>query len=122
VRRDGALLRLGGRGGRLDEGRLRLRLGRGRLLGLLGLLDRGALEALGIGETADAVRRGVVDARRVALDAELELLGELEHDGVLDAQLSRQLVDADLFGGQSGVLPYLPADPAPALLISHSCE
>jgi len=96
VGRRGPLLRLGGRRRGLDEGRLGLGLGRCGLLRLLGLLDRFALEALGICQAADAVGRRLVDARGVALHAELELLGEFEHDGVLDAQLSRQLVDPDL--------------------------
>jgi len=97
----GPLLRLGGLGRGLDERRLGLDLGLGGLLGLLGLLDRGLLQTLRVGETADAIGRRLVDARRVALDADLELLGEVEHDRVLDAQLSRQLVDPDLLGSQS---------------------
>ncbi len=56
---------------------LRLRLG-------LGL----PLAGRGVGEAADAVGRRVVDARGVALHADLELVGELEHDVVVDAQLS----------------------------------
>jgi hypothetical protein len=90
---------------RLDDGRGFL-LHRGRLLGLgrrrrfrLGLLDhRLPAQALRVGETADAIGRRVVDTRRVALHPDLELVGEIEHDGVLDAQLSRQLVDPDLLG------------------------
>jgi len=34
----------------------------------------------------------------VALHTDLELVGEVEHDGVVDAELSRQLVDPDLLG------------------------
>jgi hypothetical protein len=83
--------------------RLRVRLGAplGLRLGL-GLVDDGVTaEAFGVGQTADAIGRGVVDARRVALDADLELLGEIEHHLVLDAELSRQLVDADLLRCQA---------------------
>ena len=81
--------------------RLGLRLG-------LGLVDdRVATEPFGVGQTADAVGRGVVDARRVALDADLELLGEIEHHLVLDAELSRQLVDADLLRCQACCLCFL---------------
>jgi hypothetical protein len=97
------------RRGRRDLG-LRLGRGCGRRLGRrdllrlrrlldrrLGLLDDGlAAQALRVGETTDAIGRRVVDARRVALHADLELIGELEHGGVLDAELPRQLVDPDL--------------------------
>jgi hypothetical protein len=57
-------------------------------------------QALGIRETADAVGQGIVDARRVALDADLQSLAQVEHDLILDAELSRQLVHPDLLGGQ----------------------
>ena len=81
-------------------GAARLRLGLG-----LGLLDdRLAAQALGVGQAPDAVRGGIVDARRVALDADLQALGEIEHDLVLDAELSRQLVDPDLLRGQARCL------------------
>ena len=72
-------------------------------LGLgLGLFDdRLAPQALGVGEAADAVRERIVDARRVALDADLQALGEIEHHLVLDAELSRQLVDPDLLRSQA---------------------
>ena len=56
---------------------------------------------------ADAVRGGVVDARRVALDADLQPLGEIEHHLVLDAELSRQLVDPDLLRSQARCLCFL---------------
>jgi hypothetical protein len=77
------------------RGAPRLRLG-------LGLLDdRLAPQALGVGQTPDAVRGGIVDARRVALDADLQTLGEIEHHLVLDAELPRQLVDPDLLRSQA---------------------
>jgi hypothetical protein len=108
---------------RSGRGRRRLGLGRGRLLhhglglglgaplglGLrLGLVDDGlAPEPLGVGQTPDAVGRRVVDARRVALHADLEPLGEVEHHLVLDAELSCQLVDADLLRSQARCLCFL---------------
>jgi hypothetical protein len=105
-RRDLGLDRLDGGRGRRSCALLRRRhfLRRRLLLRLgcrlgLGLLDDGlATQALRVGEPADAIGRRVVDARRMALHADLELVGEIEHDGVLDAQLSRQLVDPDLLG------------------------
>ena len=70
------------------------------LLRRFGLLDdRLAAQTLGVGEAPDAVRERVVDARRVALDADLQALTEIEHHLVLDAELPRQLVDPDLLGG-----------------------
>jgi hypothetical protein len=42
----------------------------------------------------------------VALDADLELVGELHHDVVVDAQLPSKLVDPDLLGCQVAV-PFL---------------
>jgi hypothetical protein len=96
----------------LDD-RLRDRLGRGRRwrrLGLgrdgdgsrLGLLPLGlAAEPLGVGEAPDAVRQRIVDARGVALDADLQSLAEVEHHLVLDPELPRQLVDPDLLRGQA---------------------
>ena len=110
---------VGGRGGTLSEGRRfggarALRLGAWpatRLLGLglgLGFLDdRVATKPFGVGQTPDAVRGRIVDARRVALDADLQALGEVEHDLVLDAELSRQLVDPDLLRGQAHCLCFL---------------
>ena len=50
----------------------------------------------------------VVDARRVALHADLELVAEIEHHLVLDAQLSGELVDPDLLRGQSRSRPSSP--------------
>jgi hypothetical protein len=93
----------------------RFGLGLGGALGLglrLGLrfVDGGlATQPFGVGQTTDAVGRGVVDARRVALHADLEPLGEIEHHLVLDAELSRQLVDPDLLRSQARcpLLPYL---------------
>jgi hypothetical protein len=94
---------VGNRRGSRDH--LRVGLGLGAPVWLrfgLGLVDdRVATEPFGVGQTADAVGRGVVDARRVALHADLELLGEIEHHLVLDAELSRQLVDADLLRCQA---------------------
>jgi hypothetical protein len=92
--------------GRLDDGRGCL-LHRRDLLGLgrrrgrrrLGLLDDGLLaQALRVGQAADAIGRWVVDARRMTLHADLELVREVEHNGVLDAELPRQLVDPNLLG------------------------
>jgi hypothetical protein len=60
-----------------------------------------APQSLGVGKAANAVGERVVDARRVALDADLQALAQVEHDLVLDAQLPRQLVDPDLLRGQS---------------------
>jgi hypothetical protein len=101
----------GGRGRLVEHVGTRLRGAPGAPLGLrlgLGLVDDGvAAEAFGVGQTADAIGRGVVDARRVALDADLELLGEIEHHLVLDAELSRQLVDADLLRCQACCLCFL---------------
>jgi hypothetical protein len=69
-------------------------------------LDHGlALEAAGVGQAADAVRRGLVDARRVALHPDLELVGKLDHDGVVNAELSCQLVDPDLLRRQNSPFP-----------------
>src|SRR5437763_566114 len=98
-RRRLGLGRLGdGRRGLLDRRDL-LGLGRGRRRLGLGLLDDGLLaQALRIGQAADAIGRRVVDARRVALHADLELVREVEHHGVLDAELPRQLVDPNLLG------------------------
>ena len=78
--------------------RLGRRLGLGRGLRRLGLgsTTGSRLQALRVGQAADAVGGGLVDARRVALDADLELFGELDDDGVVDAQLPCQLVDPDL--------------------------
>ena len=96
----GRLLRggwLGGAGGRL-RGRFD-RLG-DRLGG--GLLDGGfPAQTLGVREPPDAIRERVVDARRMALHADLQAFAQLEDDLVLDPELSCQLVDPDLLGGQS---------------------
>ncbi len=94
--------RFGGRGLRgLGGGLLGRLLLRDRLLDRL-LDDFGlAPQSFGVGKAANAVRERVVDARRVALDADLQALTELEHDLILDAQLPRQLVDPDLLRGQS---------------------
>ena len=85
----------------------------------LGLVDdRLAPQVAAVGQPADAVGRRVVDARRVALHPDLELFGEIQHDLVVDAELSGELVDPDLLGGQSQIRPYCSpapdgADPAP---------
>jgi hypothetical protein len=91
------------RGGFLrGAGWLRGRLG---LLGnrlRLGLFDRGLpAQTFGIGEAADAVRQRVVDARRMALHADLQALAQLEDDLVVDPELAGKLVDPDLLRGQS---------------------
>ena len=72
-------------------------------LGLrLGCLDdRVAAQALGVGQSTDAIRGGIVDAGRMTLDADLQALGEIEHHLVLDAELPRQLVDPDLLRSQA---------------------
>ncbi len=67
-----------------------------------GLFDDGlAAQALGVGETPHAVGKRVVNARRVALDADLQAFAQIEYDLVLDAELSRELVHPDLLRGQS---------------------
>ena len=69
-------------------------------------IRRALLEADGftvVGEAADAVSGRVVDARRVALDADLQTFGEVEDHLVLDAELTCQLVNPDLLGGQNAV-------------------
>jgi hypothetical protein len=86
------------RGGRLGLGRCRSRLGFGLDDGLL-------LEPPRVGETADAVGRRLVDARRVALHPDLELVGKLDHDGVVNAELSCQLVNPDLLRRQNSPFP-----------------
>ena len=100
----------------------------------LGLVDdRLATEPFGVGEAADAVGERVVDARRVALDADLQALGEIEHHLVLDAELSRQLVDPDLLRGQARCLCFLysvlhasPVSPlagaTPSTSLARSCS
>jgi hypothetical protein len=85
-------------GGRLGLGRCRSRLGFGLDDGLL-------LEPAGVGEAADAVGRRLVDARRVALHPDLELVGKLDHDGVVNAELSCQLVNPDLLRRQNSPFP-----------------
>jgi hypothetical protein len=115
---DGGLGYLDRRGslgnGRGRLGRLAPRPPRLGLLGLGLLDDRLAPKSLGVGETPHAVRGGIIDARRVALDADLQALGQIEHHLVLDAELSRQLVDPDLLGCQARCL--LPS-PAASLLL-----
>ena len=90
-----------------DRRRGRLRLGRGRGFGFrLGLGGRRLLlEAAAVGQPADAVGRGLVDARRVALHTDLELVRELDDEVVVDAQLSCELVDPDLLRGQTCIRP-----------------
>jgi hypothetical protein len=104
--------------GRLLDHRRGLGLGGALRLGLgLGCFDDRLLtEPFGVGEATDAIGRGVVDARRVALHADLEPLGEIEHHLVLDAELSRQLVDPDLLRSQARcpLLPYLHGVPGPS--------
>ncbi len=78
--------------------RRRLRgLGRGRLLGLLL-----ALEPLSLSLAPDAVRLGVLDRGRVALDADPERDAEIEGFLVREPQLTGKLVDADLLGQFGG--------------------
>ena len=80
--------------------------GLGRLR--LGLVDdRLAAQLAAVRQSADAIGRRVVDARRVALHPDLELVGEVEHYLVLDAELPCELVDPDLLGGQSQIRPLL---------------
>jgi len=86
--------------GRLG-GALRRRLLGGRLLLDRGLLGRLATEPFGVGQTADAVGERIVDARRVALDSDLQALAQVEDDLVVDAQFTGQLIDPNLLGGQS---------------------
>jgi len=100
-------------GGRRHRRGRRSGLGGRRLLGhggrdrfglLLGL--RLALETPAVGQAADAVGRGIVDARGVVLHPDLELVGQLDDDVVLDAELPCELVDPDLLRGQGGVRSY----------------
>ena len=84
---------------------LRDRLGFGLRLGLL------LLEAPAVGQAPDAVGRGLVDARGVALHADLELGRELHHDVVVDAQLPCELVDPDLLRGQTQSVPVCIREP-----------
>ena len=87
----------GGRLGGADRRSLLGRLLLGRLLLDLGLVDDGiASDALRVGESADAVRHRVLDARGVALDPDLELGGQLEGFLVAEAQLTGEFVDPDL--------------------------
>jgi hypothetical protein len=85
------------------DGGGRLGLGRGRSGLGFGLDDGLLLEPPGVGEAADAVGRRLVDARRVALHPDLELVRQVDDNGVIDAQLSCQLVDPDLLCGQNAV-------------------
>jgi hypothetical protein len=62
-----------------------LRRGRRRGFGLGLGLRCDLLQAAAVGQPADAVGRGLVDARRVALDADLELVRELHHQVIVDA-------------------------------------
>jgi hypothetical protein len=80
-------------------------LGFGRRRSRLGLDDGRALETTRVGQPADAVGRGLVDTRRVALHPDLELVGKLDHDGVVNAELSCQLVDPDLLRRQNSPFP-----------------
>lgn len=89
---------LGRLGCRLLRGLLRLRLGR------LHLDDRFAPKTFGVGKAPHAVRERIIDARRMALDADLQALAQIEHNLILDAELSRQLVNPDLLGGQASLL------------------
>src|SRR5262249_60801527 len=83
--------------GRAGRGPLPRRLLLGGLLLRLRLLDDGvAPDALGVREPTDAVRHGVLDARGVALDANLELGGQLEGLLVAEPELPGEFVDPDL--------------------------
>jgi hypothetical protein len=76
--------------------------GRRRRFGLGGGLGLGLpLEAATVGQPPDAIGRRLVDARRVALHADLELVRELDDKVVVDAELSSQLIDPDLLRGQT---------------------
>jgi hypothetical protein len=66
---------------------------RRRLLGL----DR-ATEPIPIGLPADAVSLGVLDRRRVTLDADPELEAQVKRFLITEPELSAKLVDADLLG------------------------
>ena len=94
----GAISGLGRLGCRLLRGLLRLRLGR------LDLGDRVAPKTFGVGKAPHAVRERIIDARRMALDADLQALAQIEHNLILDTELSRQLVNPDLLGGQASLL------------------
>jgi hypothetical protein len=103
-RRGHATVDGGGRGltGRLG-GLLRALLGFG-LLGRGLVDDRLSTEPFGVGETTHAVRGGIVDARRVALDADLQTFCEVEDHLVLDPELPCQLIDPDLLRCQARCL------------------
>jgi hypothetical protein len=102
-----------GLGGDWFNHRFRFGRGLGRHDGLLGrshfddrhlddrLLDDLASQPLAVGQPADAIGERVVDARRVALDADLQALAQVEHDLVLDTQFPRELINPDLLRGQS---------------------
>ena len=60
-------------------------------------LDRAA-QAVPIGLSADAVGLGVLDRRRVTLDADPELEAQVERFLIAEPELSAKLVDADLLG------------------------
>ena len=71
----------------------------GAALGRLGL-GRGHLttKALTVGLAPDAIGLGILDARRMALDADAERLAQVECLFVREPELSCQLVDPDLLG------------------------
>ena len=87
----------GGGLGRGGGGERRLRRGR-RLGGRLGLGGLLGAQTLRVGQASDAIRHRLLDARGVALDAHLQLVGQVEDDLVVDAELAGQFVDADLLG------------------------
>jgi hypothetical protein len=96
---------LTGRGRDRGDDRL-CRLGFGRRRSGLRLYDDGlALQPARVGQPANAIGRRLVDARRVALHPDLELVGKLDHDGVVNAELSCQLVNPDLLRRQNSPFP-----------------
>ena len=56
-------------------------------------------------EDVDAIGLSILDARRMALHPDLELVRELDNKVVVDAELSSQLVDPDLLRGQTFSVP-----------------
>jgi len=92
--------------GFLGRGLLRLGLRRRFRLG-----RRLLLEAPTVGKATDAIGRRLVNARRVALHPDLELVREIDDDAVLDAELTGEFVDPDLLRGQNAVLSVLRCFP-----------
>ena len=102
--------------------RYRRRCGLLRSLGGLGGLFRldGATQSVGIGLASDSVGLCVLNRRRVALDPDTKAHGKINRLLVRQAQLSCQLVDADLLRQGFLCVSLTPhASTAAELLFSH---